>query len=394
MKNCLKLLILLMVSLFQVQKGHAFEESYTLYAPASVHDKWWGSYYYRNGVNNDVLKVGGWGDHYFTIIRMPISVSVPPRILVTGAKLHLYSFGSKNPTSMRKLFVRDPWIQSSTTDHLTVRGWDQGSILAPPETGEYVIDISAEFGAWYNGEYPNYGIALTPEYNDNRFNTFLSSENGRGYGKPRIVVNYEKLPDFKMPLPGGIAWRLTVEAGGKQFDEQTEKDEYHDEDTLYSLDFNREWVNLGGGSFSVANDIPIYAAAAGVIISNAYSSANGWFVMIDHDSDGKVGTGFQTRYLHFNEASPIAVGTYVRQGHKIGVMGDGGISEGIHLHMTFLYKGKGGNALSDYDSRALNALTMEGRPIRNYKLGTTWNSTVNRWTPYYAYPSSNTVDLE
>ncbi len=397
-KNCLQSLILALVPLLSsVQDSQAVEESFTIYNPSIVHDTWFGSYYYRDGRNNDVLKVGGWGDVYSSIIRMPVNVSVPPRIFITRARLFLYSYGSTRPTSMKKYFILENWNESSTTDHwgLDLGTVNHDSLPAPSANGEYVIDITAEFSLWISGQYANYGIMLVPENVDNRFNHFLSSENSRGFGKPRIVVDYERLPDFKLPLPGGIAWRLTVEAGGKQFDKQTELDDHHTGNTYYSLDFNREWVNLSGGSFSTANDVPIYAAASGKVVESTYTDANGWYVKIDHDNDGNVNTGFQTVYIHLKDPPLVSVNNHVSQGRQIGIMGESGIyADGIHLHMTFYYRNQGGNVIMGYDSPYLNALRMEGKSIKNYKLGTTWNSGVQKWTPYMAFPSSNSLDLD
>ena len=374
-------------------QSQGFEETYIITAnPSTAHDKWFGTHYTQGGMNNDILRVGGWGDAYYSIIRMPIHFNVPPRVIITRANLQLYSYGSYRPTSMRKYFVRDSWVETSTTDHWDVRVWEQGSVIAPPEFGEYSIDISGEFAAWYTSEYPNYGIALAPENNDNRFNHFLSTDNHQGFGKPRIVVNYERLPDFKMPLPGGLAWKLTVEAGGKEFDTQFGIDQYHTGVKYYSLDFSPYWLPLSGGTPTLATDVPIYASAGGKVVESQSTSANGWYVKIDHDNDGNLNTGFQTVYLHMKNQPLVGVGNHVSQGQQIGIMGNTGISGGVHLHMTFYYKNTGGVDIMNYDSSFLNALVMEGRAIKNYKLGTTWDSDLEVWTPQYYYPSSNTID--
>lgn len=392
-KISLKSLVMaVLVSICGLSEVKAFEETYVISTTlSSTHDKWFGTYYQRTGVNNDILRVGGWGDGYLTMFRTPIHLNVSGRIMITRASLQLYSYGSYRPTTMRKYFIIDNWTETSTTDQWTTRIQDIGSVSAPPENGEYSLDITPEFGSWITGDYPNYGIMLTPENNDNRFNHFLSSENTRGFGKPRIVVNYEKLPDFKLPLPGGVAWKLTVEAGGKQFDEQTDLDSFHTGIKYYSLDFSPSWVNLSGGTIYEATDVPIYASAGGKIIESQFTSANGWYVKIDHDNDGSVNTGFQTVYIHMKNQPLVSVGTHVSRGQQIGIMGNTGISYGVHLHMTFYYKDAAGFPLMNYDSFELNSLRMEGRSIKNYKLGTTWNSTLHRWTSQTFYPSSNTT---
>lgn len=399
-KNYLQSLTVALMGLFSIQNSGAVEEQYTIYELNSVHDKWFGRFDNRTAVNNEMLKVGGSDDVYYTMIRMPSYLPVPPRILLIRAQLHLYSYGSVRPTSMRKYFVKSNWTETSTSDQFTVPLQDVGTTLTPPVNGDFPIDISAEFGTWITGGYGNFGILLSPENTDNRFNNFLSSENSREFGRPKIVIDYERLPNFKMPLPGGKAWKLTVEAGGKEYDTQNGTDVNHTGNTLYSLDFSPSWVSLTDGSQGVGVDVPIYAAASGKVYEVAANTnnPNGWYVRIDHDSDtAKANTGFQTVYIHLKNQPLVSVGQVVRQGQQIGIMGTTGIKDGVptstavHLHMTFYYKGVGGLDIMNYDSAYLNALRMENRAIRNYKLSTTWRTDLspNQWSPL-AYPSSNT----
>ncbi|MEN9912932.1 MAG: hypothetical protein RLY66_340 [Candidatus Parcubacteria bacterium] len=405
-KNYLQLLTVALMGLLSIQNSSAVEEQFTIYDLDSTQDKWYGTVYNKDGKNNDILRVGGWGDAYHTLIKLPSYVTVPPRIFITRARLYLYSYGSTKPTPMRKYFVLNNWTETSTTDHnslslATVNGVNN-ELLAPPENGEYVIDITGEFSLWISGDYGNHGIRLSPLDTNNKFNHFLSSENTRGFGKPRIVVDYERLPDFKLPLPGNKRWRLHVEAGGKEFDHQTHIDPFHTGKTYYSLDFGPQWAPLVGGTLTTATDVPIYAAAGGKVVDVALNAnnPNGWFVKIDHDGDGKLTTGFQTVYIHLKNQPLVSKNSFVRQGDKLGIMGTTGVdsngdptSTGIHLHMTFYYKNDGGLDIMNYDSPYLNTLRMEGTSIKNFKLGTTWNSGSSLWTPIVVSPSSNNTGM-
>jgi hypothetical protein len=389
MKTWLALLTLVVTSL----SVSAYEEYQVIQSSeVTVQDKWFGDYYVQDGKNDDILKVGGWGDHYWTFIKFPIdTVRFPGLCILNRASLVLYSYGSQRATSMTKYFLRDPWIETSSTDHWNVRLWEQDSIPAPPETGEYTIDITAEFYSWYTEQYPNYGIGLKPEDIENKFNIFLSSENARQYGRPKLKVAFERVPSLKLPLPGGKDWKLTVECGGKQFDEEVELDEHHTGHTYYSLDFSPYW--LDGETIVPAYNVPIYAPAAGKVLYAGSSAENGNYVKIDHDSDMNPATGYQTVLIHMRDWPLVSTGQPVSFGQKLGIMGDTGISQGVHLHMTVYFQNRAGTTVENGNSFELDTIKMEGITLKSFKVGTSWFPTEpdgsGYWLPWMFAPSSN-----
>ncbi len=372
-------------------KTEGFEEKYIIRVITSdntVHDKWFGTIYERDGRNNDTLKVGGWGDIYYSFIKIPVDLRVPgtDRIILNKATMNLHSMDSENPTAMRKWFIRSPWSESSTTDHWGTTVNPQGTLAAPSPNSLYSFDITQEYYAWITGAEPNHGIALSPLSADNNFNYFRSSENKLEV-RPYIEVSYERLPRFKMPLAGGKAWKLTVETGGKSYDGID--DTFHTGNTYYSLDFSPRWKPLTGGPEQLAIDPPVYAVAGGVVVGNGQSALNGWFIKIDHDYDTKLETGFQSICIHLESQSPLAVGARVNQGDVIGTMGKTGTDD-VHLHITFYFKNHAGTSPNGFDaSPELNVVRMENRLLKDYNLNTTWDSNQGQYTPIY-YQSTNT----
>lgn len=403
MKMTLWSVLFTSITLVSVVDTQGFEEKYLITGENFVEDKWFGSVYVQDGINDGLLKVGGWGDLYYTLIKMPVHLYVPgaSRIIINKATLNLQSVGSDNPTAMRKWLVKTPWTETSTSDHWTLTINDYGSILAPPANGLYSFDIGQEYYFWLTGQQTNYGILLIPEDVNNKFNFFRSSEN-RPESRPYVEVFYERVPSFEIPLPGGgKAWKLTVEAGGKKYNSQTELDSFHTGNTYYSMDFSPRWVPVSGGSESIMTDVPIYAAAGGKVVGLASDvhNPNGWFVKLDHDYDGNLNTGFQTVYIHLKNQPSLSLGNVVQQGDQIGIMGTTGedsngipTSTGIHLHMTFYFKNKAGTGPNGPSSSfELNSVFMGGWPLKDFKLGSTWNADLDpdQWNPVY-YESSNT----
>ncbi len=384
------------LALFTIQDIKGFEEKYFIPGEGLTEDKWFGSLDNRDAINDSTLRVGGLGSWNYTLIKMPVHFYYPSstRIIITKATLNMYAFDTVNPTSMHKWFVRTPWSESSASDQWGITINDRGPISAPDKAnGLYSFDIAQEFYAWLTAAEPNYGLLLRADNVDNKWNYFRSSEYSIVSMRPYIEVSYEKLPRFKMPLPGNRAWKLTVEAGGHAFDNKP--DPAHTGRTYYSIDFSSYWKALDGDTnIYIAVDPPIYAMAGGFVYGANYDTTNGWHVRIDHDYDGKTETGFQTVYLHMKNQPLVQYGQRVSQGQQIGIMGDTGNSLGTHIHVTFYFANNGGTAPGGWnDSPYLNLVKMENRLLKDYKLSTIWDTSENppQFKPLF-YQSTNTED--
>ena len=87
---------------------------------------------------------------------------------------------------------------------------------------------------------------------------------------------------------------------------------------------------------------PIYASSGGTVTKAGWGSGYGYVVYINH-TDGR-----QTRYAHLSKVQ-VKVGQTVKQGEKIALSGNTGISSGPHLHFEMLIDGKQVNPLKYLD---------------------------------------------
>ena len=168
--------------------------------------------------------------------------------------------------------------------------------------------------------------------------------------------------NLKMPLPGNYAWRLTIEAGGQGCLDNW-VDPGHQNLNYFSLDFDD--TSLTNGKVQSWTDVPVYPATNGLVV---FSSAtedpyNGFYVVIDHDGDGNLNTGFSTRYLHLAGVPLVKAGTTIGTNIKLGFVGNTGEVIGeSHLHFGVRYQNKGSG-----DIPQLQQSTIEGHRISDYK---------------------------
>jgi murein DD-endopeptidase MepM/ murein hydrolase activator NlpD len=84
-----------------------------------------------------------------------------------------------------------------------------------------------------------------------------------------------------------------------------------------------------GVDYAAATGTPVWAAAAGRIVSRGYSGGAGNRVVIDH------GNGYQTVYMHLSRfRKGQSVGSRIDQKTVIGYVGATGLATGAHLHFS------------------------------------------------------------
>ena len=99
---------------------------------------------------------------------------------------------------------------------------------------------------------------------------------------------------------------------------------------IHPLTGKYSWHN--GVDFAAGAGTAILATKSGTVTTAAYSSAWGYYVVINH------GDGYSSLYAHQPSLS-VSVGDYVTQGQTIGTVGSTGYSTGPHLHFTIYYNG-------------------------------------------------------
>ncbi len=254
--------------------------------------------------------------------------------------------------------------------------------------------ITSWYQNWQNGVWGKYGMMLGPQNNNNNFTLIRSSRYKDFVNDPiadgkRPMLQFDFTPTLtlKMPLPSTYSWLLTNETGGFEcLGQNPWPDTYHQDVTspgnYFSLDFS--WKNKltsGIGPLPYGqNNTPILAAAGGKVVVATFSDGNGYYVVIDHDSDGLVSTGFQTRYLHMQSNLAVAAGNDVAQGQILGYMGNTGISTATHLHFGVRYQDKGLSTTAE-----LTKVVMEGKILKSYQTecSVDSNGVPTDWIRYY-----------
>lgn len=99
--------------------------------------------------------------------------------------------------------------------------------------------------------------------------------------------------------------------------------------------FGGRWGAMHYG-VDIANsaNVPIVAAADGIVARSYYSSSYGNAVFITHSINGQI---YTTVYAHM-DSRMVGEGATVSKGQQIGIMGNTGESKGQHLHFE-LHKG-------------------------------------------------------
>jgi Peptidase family M23 len=114
-----------------------------------------------------------------------------------------------------------------------------------------------------------------------------------------------------------------------------------------------------GVDFPTRIGTAIQSTGNGVVVEAGWHSGYGQCVKISH------GYGYETWYAHMNKIE-VRVGEKVQKGHKIGEVGDTGLSTAPHLHYEVHYKGNPINPINfcmdkltpkEYQQLVLNANT-------------------------------------
>lgn len=93
------------------------------------------------------------------------------------------------------------------------------------------------------------------------------------------------------------------------------------------------WRSHLGTDYAAPTGTPIWSTADGVVIAASYTSGNGNYVKIRHNSK------YTTQYLHMSKRN-VHRGDYVKQGDVIGFVGSTGLATGPHVCYRFWVNGR------------------------------------------------------
>lgn len=152
------------------------------------------------GLADDVLKVGGWGDFYYSLLKLDLS-GLPTSASHVELRLYDLNSGSGTPAGLNLYEITQDWnwlTQGTGTDHNRLWWADQPAavidsadpnVLTAPTVGAYYyIDITNLYNAWQSGLIPNDGLELRPTGNWNVFDIFASSRNSNPDYQPALVI--------------------------------------------------------------------------------------------------------------------------------------------------------------------------------------------------------------
>jgi len=121
----------------------------------------------------------------------------------------------------------------------------------------------------------------------------------------------------------------------------------------------KRWKAHLGTDYAAPTGTPIMSTADGVIIAAKYTSANGNYVKVRHNST------YTTQYLHMSKIKPgIKNGVRVKQGDIIGYVGSTGLATGPHVCYRFWVNGK---QVDPYKQKLPDAKPLEGERMDAYK---------------------------
>ena len=88
-----------------------------------------------------------------------------------------------------------------------------------------------------------------------------------------------------------------------------------------------------GTDFAAPVGTPIRSTANGTVVKSGYTKGNGYYITVSHNAT------YSTQYLHMKKRG-LKVGTYVKQGDKIGEVGMTGFTSGPHVCYRFWKNGR------------------------------------------------------
>lgn len=155
-------------------------------------------------------------------------------------------------------------------------------------------------------------IAIVNYHNDEVVSVDIQKEEVTYEAVPKIVERGTKIPPtYIKPLSGG---RLTSKFGRRN------------RPTKGASTYHKgvDWATPTGTS--------IYASSAGTVTKAGWGRGYGYVIYIRH-ADGR-----ETRYGHLSKVL-VSAGQTVKQGQKIALSGNTGVSTGPHLHFEILING-------------------------------------------------------
>ena len=92
----------------------------------------------------------------------------------------------------------------------------------------------------------------------------------------------------------------------------------------------KRWKAHKGTDYAAPRGTPIWSTANGTVVKAGYTSGNGKYVKVKHNSK------YSTQYLHMSKIS-VKKGQQVKQGQEIGRVGSTGLATGPHVCLSLIH---------------------------------------------------------
>jgi len=287
-------------------------------------DTWFGSTYNKEAVHDSILRIGGWVDKYYSLLRFDLS-GFPQ----SGTEVYLWLYATDiGTTNINWYKIQDQWHSESVTysnfpfSKLTYLG----TTSAPPAKGWYRIGINSIFRSWRKGTSTadrNFGLLLAPARNNNNYSIFSSS--GTSSQRPVLQVTYpDELDDGIIKLK----WPLATAKSN----------------STITQEFGEDWAGgvycggkikiHNGTDYSASAGTAVYATEDGRIMHVKFHSDWEYDIVLEHNhpKSGK----YTTVYWHVNptsEVKNILAGKgdkFIPKGHKIATVAN--LYGNTHFH--------------------------------------------------------------
>jgi UDP-3-O-[3-hydroxymyristoyl] glucosamine N-acyltransferase len=147
------------------------------------------------GLDNELLRVGGWGDTYVAYVKFDLAYLPATAAQATVRMRSLPTFAGFTPFRVER--VNGPWDWRTTgTGADRLRLWwanrpsstvvTSNVAFAAPGSWQSV-DVTSVFAQWRAGT-PNHGLAFTPHATSNTWAVWASSQTGDERDRPHLVV--------------------------------------------------------------------------------------------------------------------------------------------------------------------------------------------------------------
>ncbi len=232
----------------------------------------------------------------------------------------------KKPTSLKRRTIAAE-IEGSLSETLSKAGVSPGFASKLAKVYEYSIDFfkiqkGDKFSVTINERFIEDSIYVGIE---NVESTYFEHKGKKIYAFPYKIKSDQKVADYYDENGNGLKsmflkapldyFRISSRFSGRRFHP-----------------VQKRWKAHNGTDYAAAHGTPIKATASGVVERAGYTSGNGNYVKIKHNST------YSTQYLHMSKIL-VRNGERVSQGQIIGKVGSTGLATGPHVCYRFWKNG-------------------------------------------------------